>query len=48
MDFFLPSRVNKGIDRSTVPRLLRGERALSAAHIRNTAKAPHIAPELLI
>jgi hypothetical protein len=37
-----------GIDRSTASRLLRGERALNAKHIRNTAKALHIAPELLI
>jgi hypothetical protein len=37
-----------GIDRSTASRLLRGERGLSANHIRNTAKALHIAPELLI
>lgn len=36
------------IDRSTASRLLRGERGLSASHIRNTAKALHIAPELLI
>jgi antitoxin component HigA of HigAB toxin-antitoxin module len=35
--------------KSLVPsRLLRGERGLSASHIRNTAKALHIAPELLI
>jgi antitoxin component HigA of HigAB toxin-antitoxin module len=37
-----------GIDRSTASRLLRGERGLTATHIRNTAKALHIAPELLI
>jgi antitoxin component HigA of HigAB toxin-antitoxin module len=33
---------------STASRLLRGERALNANHIRNIAKALHIAPELLI
>lgn len=37
-----------GIDRSTASRLLRGERGLNASHIRNTAKALAIAPELLI
>lgn len=37
-----------GIDRSTASRLLRGERRLNATHIRNTAKALAIAPELLI
>lgn len=37
-----------GIDRSTASRLLRGERGLNANHIRNTAKALSIAPELLI
>ena len=37
-----------GIDRSTASRLLRGERPLSTTHIRNTATALHIAPELLI
>lgn len=37
-----------GIDRSTASRLLRGERGLNAAHIRNTANALAIAPELLI
>ncbi len=37
-----------GIDRSTASRLLRGERGLNATHIRNTAKALAIAPELLI
>ena len=37
-----------GIDRSTASRLLRGERGLNAAHIRHTAKALSIAPELLI
>jgi antitoxin component HigA of HigAB toxin-antitoxin module len=37
-----------GIDRSTASRLIRGERKLSATHIRNTAKALVIAPELLI
>lgn len=37
-----------GIDRSTASRLLRGERGLNAAHIRNTSKALAIAPELLI
>jgi antitoxin component HigA of HigAB toxin-antitoxin module len=37
-----------GIDRSTASRLLRGERGLNANHIRNTAKALYIAPELLI
>jgi HTH-type transcriptional regulator/antitoxin HigA len=37
-----------GIDRSTASRLIRGERSLSANHIRNTAKALGIAPELLI
>ena len=37
-----------GIDRSTASRLIRGERNLNATHIRNTAKALHIAPELLI
>lgn len=37
-----------GIDRSTASRLIRGERGLSANHIRNRAKALHIAPELLI
>ena len=37
-----------GIDRSTASRLLRGERGLTANHIRNTAKALSIAPELLI
>lgn len=37
-----------GIDRSTASRLLRGERGLNAAHIRNTAKALAIAPELLL
>ncbi len=37
-----------GIDRSTASRLLRGERGLNAKHIRNTAKALAIAPELLI
>lgn len=37
-----------GIDRSTASRLLRGERNLNAAHIRGTAKALAIAPELLI
>ena len=37
-----------GIDRSTASRLLRGERGLNAAHIRNTAKVLAIAPELLI
>jgi HTH-type transcriptional regulator / antitoxin HigA len=37
-----------GIDRSTASRLLRGERGLNATHIRNTAKALSIAPELLI
>jgi antitoxin component HigA of HigAB toxin-antitoxin module len=36
------------IDRSTASRLLRGERNLSATHIRNTAKALAIAPDLLI
>ncbi len=36
-----------GIDRSTASRLLRGERSLNATHIRNTAKALNIAPELL-
>jgi len=37
-----------GIDRSTASRLLRGERGLNASHIRNTATALAIAPELLI
>ena len=37
-----------GIDRSTASRLIRGERGLSATHIRNTAKTLAIAPELLI
>jgi len=37
-----------GIDRSTASRLIRGERGLNASHIRNTAKALTIAPELLI
>ena len=37
-----------GIDRSTASRLIRGERSLNANHIRNTAKALGIAPELLI
>ncbi len=37
-----------GIDRSTASRLIRGERGLSANHIRNTAKALRISPELLI
>jgi len=37
-----------GIDRSTASRLIRGERALNASHIRNTATALAIAPELLI
>ena len=37
-----------GIDRSTASRLLRCERGLNAAHIRNTAKALAIAPELLL
>ena len=37
-----------GIDRSTASRLLRGERGLNTNHIRNTAKALSIAPELLI
>ncbi len=37
-----------GIDRSTASRLIRGERSLNANHIRNTAKALRIAPELLI
>jgi HTH-type transcriptional regulator / antitoxin HigA len=37
-----------GIDRSTASRLVRGERGLNTTHIRNTAKALHIAPELLI
>lgn len=37
-----------GVDRSTASRLLRGERSLNANHIRNTAKALAIAPELLI
>jgi len=37
-----------GIDRSTASRLLRDERSLNATHIRNTAKALAIAPELLI
>jgi antitoxin component HigA of HigAB toxin-antitoxin module len=37
-----------GIDRSTASRLIRGERILTASHIRNTSKALAIAPELLI
>lgn len=37
-----------GIDRSTASRLIRGERSLNANHIRNTAKALGIPPELLI
>jgi HTH-type transcriptional regulator/antitoxin HigA len=37
-----------GIDRSTASRLLRGERSLTANHIRNTTKALSISPELLI
>ncbi len=37
-----------GIDRSTASRLTRGERSLNASHIRKTAKALTIAPELLI
>jgi len=37
-----------GIDRSTASRLIRGERGLNASHIRNTATALAIAPELLI
>ena len=37
-----------GIYRSTASRLLRGERGLNAAHIRKTAKALAIAPELLL
>ena len=37
-----------GIDRSTASRLLRGKRGLNASHIRNTAAALSIAPELLI
>jgi len=37
-----------GIDRSTASRLIRGERKLNTTHIRNTAKALAIAPELLI
>jgi len=37
-----------GIDRSTASRLIRGERGMNATHIRNTAKALAIAPELLI
>ena len=37
-----------GIDRSTASRLLRGERGPSATHIRNTAAALSIAPELMI
>ena len=37
-----------GIDRSTASRLIRGERRLNTNHIRNTAKALAIAPELLI
>lgn len=37
-----------GVDRSTASRLLRGERGLNANHIRNTAKALALAPELLI
>lgn len=37
-----------GIDRSTASRLVRGERRMNTNHIRNTAKALHIAPELLI
>lgn len=37
-----------GIDRSTASRLIRGERNLTATHIRNTAKALAIEPELLI
>ena len=37
-----------GIDRSTASRLLRGERSLNTTHIRNTASALAIAPDLLI
>ncbi len=37
-----------GIDRSSASRLLRGVRSLNATHIRNTARALAIAPELLI
>jgi antitoxin component HigA of HigAB toxin-antitoxin module len=37
-----------GIDRSTASRLLRGERGFNASHIRNTAKALAIAPDLLL
>jgi len=37
-----------GIARSTASRLIRGERGLNATHIRNTATALAIAPELLI
>ena len=37
-----------GIDRSTASRLIRGERGLNTTHIRNTATALAIAPELLI
>ena len=37
-----------GIDRSTASRLLHGERPLNTAHIRNSAKALHLAPELLL
>lgn len=37
-----------GIDRSTASRLIRGERSLSTTHIRKTAEALNLAPELLI
>jgi antitoxin component HigA of HigAB toxin-antitoxin module len=45
---FVPFVVLSYSSASTASRLLRGERGLSANHIRNTAKALHIAPELLI
>ncbi len=37
-----------GVHRATASRLLRGGRSLNANHIRNTAKALSIAPELLL